>query len=110
MPHPWGYLDFGTKLRFNITAGFTGTVYVTVGGATVEYTASDGLLGENAYVELDIPAYMLTETVTVTVGESAGTYDLAAYVKALQGTQYENLVSALYAYAASAKLCRESAE
>ena len=104
------YLDYGTKLRFNIKADFTGAVAITVGGETLEYTVENGLCGENAYIELDIPAYMLTELITITAGEASGVYDIAAYCAALDGTQHEDLALALYTYALSAKASLESAE
>ena len=49
------------------------TLVITVAGEQVEYTV------ENGYVYVELPAYLMLETITVSVGGQSGQYNLDAY-------------------------------
>jgi len=62
------------KFRFNLAQGADITdLAVTVNGKNVEYTLGNG------YFEIELRAYEMLDTITITVGGATGTYDLYAY-------------------------------
>lgn len=88
-------LDGDVKLVLTLQDGVTVNA-VTVGGVAVATVVVDGKL----YVE--IPAYLLTETVEVTIGEATVEYSLGAYTTAATD-KAQTAATSLYSYAAAAK-------
>lgn len=100
-------LDSGFKLRFNITAGYTGTVVVD----GVSYEVVDGAYNGITYFEVDMRAYALFNTaVEITADGVTGAYSLANYVVFANGVggTLSDLANALYTYAAYANAYKTS--
>ncbi len=95
-------LDLGAtnRIRFNLNEAFSGTV--SLGGTTYEVVS--GKVGELTYIDLELAAYEMYNTVIeVTVGGATGTYSLAKYTYNTMNNDgatdlAKALVSAFYTY------------
>ena len=96
----------GVYVRFNLSPAYTGTV--TVGDNS--YVVVNGMVGELGYIELNLPADVLFNTVfTVSATDIDGTgiYSLSDYALAVANSNDcsaadKNLVASFYSYAAYA--------
>ena len=94
-------LASGFKLRFNITAGYTGNVVVN----GVSYEVENGAYNGITYFEVDMRAYALYDTpVVISSNGVTGNYYLENYVVYANGIggTLADLANALYTYAAYA--------
>lgn len=70
-------LTSAPKWRFNLASGADiSTLEIRVGGKAVEYKAY------GSYVEIELNACDMLDTISVTIGGATGTYNLAAYCEA----------------------------
>ena len=96
---------------FKVAAGVTDVTFTNTSvtdGEEKSYTVTAGADYENgvlAYTEDYVPVYDIRETITVTIGGSSGTFNLAAYIVYLQTQEMTdanvaaiNLCKAIYAY------------
>ena len=91
-------------VRFNLKSGYTGKLKIN----GYSYEVADGKVGELTYVELDLRAYTITDTITITA-DTTVEYTLKDYRNsdAVQADGLlSNLIDALYTYGAYAKQYR----
>jgi len=94
-------LDSKPSIRFYVTD--TNLEFYANGRKLDTVTGTDATYG--AYVELDVYAYVLAETITYGNG---GSYHISSFVKGSAGTAHEALVKAFVKYTESAAAYRES--
>ena len=91
------------KVRFTIKSGYSGTV--TVNGAA--YEVVDGTYNGNTYIEIDVSAKNVNNTITITVENKTAKYNIAAYYNHLYSNGESGactLLDALYVYGAEAEV------
>jgi len=94
-------LDSKPSIRFYVTD--TNLEFYANGRKLDTVTGTDATYG--AYVELDVYAYVLAETITYGNG---GSYHISDFLEGAKGTNYENLVSCFIKYTESAADYRAS--
>ncbi|MBE6537344.1 MAG: sialate O-acetylesterase [Ruminococcaceae bacterium] len=94
-------LDSKPSIRFYVTD--TTIEFFANGRKLDTVTGTDETYG--AYVELDVYAYVLSETITYGEG---GSYHISDFIKGAVGTEYETLVKAFVKYTESAAAYRNS--
>lgn len=90
-------LDEGFRLRFNIKPEYSGKL--TVGSTT--YEVLNGQVGELTYVEVEVRAYKLVDSITVSDGTNTASYGLANYAKSSvvsSDAKLKAMVDALYTF------------
>jgi predicted heme/steroid binding protein len=90
-------LDEGFRLRFNIKPEYSGKL--TVGSTT--YDVVNGQVGELTYVEVEVRAYKLVDSITVSDGTHTASYGLANYAKSSvvsSDAKLKAMVDALYTF------------
>ena len=98
-----------TAVTLNLSSKPTIRFYVS--NTSVEFFLGDRKLsvvkgndGESAYVELNVYAFALCETITYTGG---GSYHISDFLKGAEGKDYEAVAKAFVKYTESAKAYRE---
>ena len=95
------YLDGKFHLVLNAKDGVSGIVGVKAGELEAEVNVEDGKL------VITLPAYLLTETIEITIGDVTVCYGLANYANAITG-EANSVATALYNYAYTAKLYEDA--
>ena len=89
------------KMRFNIAYGYSGEIEIA--GKT--YTASNGKCNGHTYIEIDLPAKLITSTITVNALGRSADFNAVAYYNYLAGkgdAAAMSLIEALIDYGAEA--------
>lgn len=103
------YLDSALNFRFNLKAGYTGTVTFKSGDSVVlELNVVDGKHGENGeldYVDISRKAYDMLDGITIVTAGGEVTYTLANYYTGAVTAQGDltSLLNSLYAYCECAR-------
>ena len=97
------------KLRFKLVADYSGTLIIN----NQSYAVVDGKYQDADYIELNLRAYDLgDQIIAITSADGAinGTYDLAAYINSVAGTntKLDNLLETLYTYCYEANLYKDA--
>ena len=96
------------KIRFNLVAGYTGTLVIN----GREFAIENGTYGGNTYVSLSLPAYELCDELAISADGLSGTYSLEKYAAAIASGDVaatpdeQALVAAFYSYCRYAEAYR----
>jgi len=97
--------------RFTINEGYTGDITFRIGEMSKTVSISQGLTDEGErYIYIDVPIPLLSETVTITVGERTANYSFDCYASAIcsHSLEIRNILFYLKNYQKAAELYRES--